>query len=215
MIFRTGHIAVMRWRALRQAALVILSLAVAHEVIYWSQGETTLVPQDGAHGYWPAMLATAAIGALMLSAWSMWRIGRSALATESSGPPAPASLRDEWRSIVMRLLPAVTLTYLILENVEHILAQGHAEGIDVFLTPGQLLSFPLLVAVVALFGALGALVRWHEAVIARVALSRRSRPRPNRPTSTRLVWFDRAEVARNARLLFREDLGRAPPVASI
>ena len=214
MIFRTGRIAALRWRSVRHAALLILSLAVAHEAIYWSQGQTSLVPQDGAHGYWPAMLGMAAVGALLLSAWSIWRVGKSALADPVVPLTQPATFVREWRAIVGRLLPAVALLYLVLENAEHIIADGHAEGIDVYLTPSQILSFPILVGVVALIGAVGAIVRWHEAVIARYALRRRSRPRGHRPAAMRTIWFERAELARNARLRVRQDLGRAPPIAS-
>jgi hypothetical protein len=212
--FHVGRVAIARWRTLRHMALVIIALAAAHEAIYWSEGQASLVPQDGDHAYWPLLLLVVAASAATLTAWSIWRLGRIAV-SRTCERPLPTSFVAEWRSILMRLLPVVSVTYLVLENVEHLLGHGHLEGIDVFLTPGHLLSFPILVAVIALVSAAGALFRWQEAVIAREARGPRAVQKPRRPMSIRLVWFHLAESARNARLLFSEDLGRAPPTASI
>lgn len=219
VVFRTSATLARRWRQVRHVALVLVSLALAHEAVYAVRPHALPgTGGDAEHRYWLAFLLVALIGCLTLVIGWLWRISRSVL----GGPPlATGSDREtqgfvgELRLILGRLAPTVAASYLVLENAEHALAHGHLEGAGVFLAAGSEFTLPVVLAVVTTIAAVGALVRWREVVLIgrlRAGRSRTVRVRRSSPPAPR--WSITAALIKHSILLGRDDLGRAPPATT-
>lgn len=220
MVFQTSLGRARRWRQVRHAALILLSLTAAHEAIYLLRfGSAGLLPETGGHAYWPLMIAGAVVAVALLIGWSWWRLTfgvKAAAGNSSRVAPEPAGFLGEGWSIFGRLAPQVAAAYVVLENAEHFFGHGHFEGLDVYLSPTTALALPLLLLVVAAVSGLGALVRWREVVLAARLRARRAhttrRHRSRAPFTSR--WIVTAALVRVRLLLASSDLGRAPPVTS-
>ena len=78
---------------------------------------------------------------------------------------------------LLRLWPplfgTVAVAYLIQENIEHLVAQGHLAGFSPIVGAEAPLALPILGLVTLAFALVGALVRWRIAVLeARVRAAR-------------------------------------------
>ncbi len=211
-------------RRVRHAALVVLSLALAHEAVYLVHHEhgaaAGAIGREG-HDYWPAFLAAGLGGALLIGAWWAWRLAhrvRAAATCPAARAAQPASFGAEWRLLLRRLAPTVASLFLVQENVEHLLLHGQIEGLATYLAPGAELTLPLVLAVVATIAAVGALARWQEVVlIARLRLAAwenvagASEARSSAPAG----WDITAALVHLRLLLAADSQRRAPPTTSI
>lgn len=209
-----------RWRRIRHAALVVVAVTLAHELIYLFRfGQAGVVPADGGHAYWPALLVLAATAVVLLLARARWRLTIGVRITAAGGTRSESgsttAYRAEWRSIFGRLAPVVAAAYLVIENVEHLVGHGHVEGLGVYLNPSTLLALPIVLALAAATAALGALVRWREIVL----VERLRRAAPQRVRITPVVpprrWLITAALVRRMKLAATSDPNRAPPHASL
>jgi hypothetical protein len=221
VVLRTSAPHAAAWRAARRGALLLISLTVAHDLIYrarydwaYSQGEV-----DG-HGYWPLMILLTITAFAAITFRSVRRL--AAASSDAQGQPEEQSFSastaaSEFRALLVGLLPRVVAAYVVLENVEHLLNHGHVEGIDVLFGPGNELVLPIIAAVASALSLLGALVRWRERIL--VAQARRLRALNVRYRHTRTApptrWVVTGALIRLRLLLAPHDVGRAPPAASL
>ncbi len=216
MVFRTGPGLARRWRSIREAALVLLSLAIAHQAVYVVRyGAVAEAAMHGDHAYWPLLVVAAALGGLVVVGWWVWRLTAGAREASSrlAEPEPGGGFGREWLAIFGRLLVAVATGFFVLENAEHLVGHGHMEGIAVYWAPGAELTLPAIGVVVGAVALLGAFVRWQEvALIERLRARRagllRSRPQRTRPTP---AWTITAALIRHRLLCADDDRGRAPP----
>lgn len=215
MVFHTSAAIATRWRRIRHLALIVVSLAVAHEAVYAARvGEVLSVIGDEEHRYWHAFLIVAVVALVVLAVGWWRRISTTARRAAAAGPSDNQSsgFAGEMKAILVRLAPAVGSAFLVLENVEHLVAHGHIEGMGVYMAPGSELTLPIVLAVVATIASIGALVRWREVcLIARLRTirARRLRIAPASPPTP--GWDITAALVRLSLLLSGDDWGRAPP----
>jgi hypothetical protein len=216
MVFTTAPGLGRRWRTIRQAALALLALAIAHHAVYLVRyGRAAEAAMHGDHAYWPLLIGAAAVAALVVAAWWGWRLtlGARSAAARVAQPERARPFGAEWLAIFGRLFLTVASAFLALENAEHLLAHGHLDGIGVYWGPGAELTLPAIAVVVGAIALLGALVRWQErAMIARLRARRATGPimRPQ-PTRIGVRWTITAALIRHQLLAANDDRGRAPP----
>src|SRR5688572_30979666 len=134
-------------------ALAGLSLFVAHDAIYLAQigpGEALAAAlRTAGHGYWGwASLGLTAVGAvtavsMLLRLRHLHR--RAALLgamRRSTGPFAP-TFAAAW----LRVAALVAVGFVVQENVEHVIAHGHAPGAGALLGPEHPLAIPVIVLI--------------------------------------------------------------------
>jgi hypothetical protein len=205
------------WRHVRQLALLLVVLAVAHETIYLMRfGQAGVVPADAGHAYWPVFLATAALAVVVLAARARWRLTRGVRVT-AAAQPSPDRPADgyaaEWRRIVAPLAPSAAALFLVVENVEHVIGHGHAEGLGIYLAADSILSLPIVLLSAAFAAAVGALIRWREiALVERLRQARRRRALPT-PQYAAARWQITAALIRHKQLAATSAPDRAPPLA--
>jgi hypothetical protein len=201
------------WRRVRQLALLLVVLAVGHEAIYLARfGVAGAVPSDAGHAYWPTLLLFAGAAVVLLIARGRWRLTRG-VETAVTGPELPTTYRAEWIRIFGALAPAAAALYLVVENVEHLIGHGHAEGIGIYLAPESILSLPIVLLTSALAATVGAIVRWREIVlIGRLRQVRRRRTLPA-PQTAASRWHITAALIHRMFLAARSAPDRAPPLA--
>jgi hypothetical protein len=195
-------------------ALAGVALLVAHDAIYLAQigpGQALATAlRTAGHGYW--MWASLALTALALVAGiSFWlrmrRLRRHARAL-GARHDAPGSFARRYVVAWLRLGVVVAIGFTIQENVEHLIAHGHAPVAGALLGPETPLALPVIGLITAVAAAMAALVAGaQEALVAAIeaALRRPMRaplagPRP----PARLV-------AAIGSILAYPGAGRAPP----
>lgn len=170
-----------RLHVLRFALLALGGLLVGHQAVYVAQyGDGAALTQamtaGGHDGYWGAFTTVALSGLLILlirSAWRLIELRRSAAALASEpAPTAPGrSYRRELTVLWPPLFGVVAVAYLIQENLEHLVAQGHLPGFAPLVGTEASLALPILGAVTLAFAIIGALVRWRIALLEARALA--------------------------------------------
>lgn len=195
-------------------ALAALALFVAHDAIYFVQigpGEALATAlRTAGHGYW----GWATIGIVVVAfvaAVSVWlrirhlRQHASALsATRASAGPFTRRLIVAW----LRLGVVVAIGYAIQENVEHVIAHGHAPGAGALLGPEAPLALPVIGLISAVAAAFAALVaRAQEALVVAIETALR---RPMRTPLTGLRPASRLAAVTGS-ILAHPGAGRAPP----
>ena len=201
---------------LRNAILVLFALFVAHDAIYVAQfgvgDRFARAMSDGGHdGYWATVSLGIGVAAAVIFLAALAVLSRLHGRAAAIGP-APSSepgYLNELASTWLRLFPTVGLLFLLQENVEHYLVDGHLAGLGVILGPDVL---PVLAATTLAVAALGSLLRWRIRVLeARVAAAMRHSYA--RPTASRRPreWAAIAAAAPHRWTLDRRDAGRAPP----
>ena len=107
------------------------------------------------------------------------------------------------------------MAYLVQENVEHLVAQGHLPGFAPLVGAEAPLALPILGLVTLAFAVVGALVRWRIAVLeARALATSTARPRWSRTAQRPHVgWAYVGAVRATFWSLVRQGPVRAPPAA--
>jgi hypothetical protein len=195
-------------------ALAGLALLVAHDAVYLVQvgpGQSLVAElRTAGHGYWAwASIGLAAIAFIAgVSSWlRMHRLRYRASALGAT--PATAPYARRFLHIWLRMVALVAVGFLVQENVEHLVAHGHAPGTSALLGPEHPLALPVIGLVSAIASAVAAFVaRAQEALIAAIeaALGGPSRP----PRLARRPLTAREAVAPDS-VLAHPGAGRAPP----
>jgi hypothetical protein len=210
------------WHAFRFGALVVATLLAAHDAVYVLRfgltGYDAGMASTG-HGYWGAFTATGLLAGSALLAGALGALARlrhdPAVAHargEAQGlePSYVAELAAVWP----RLLAAVSIGFAGQEALEHLALYGHFPTADELIAILGPTSLAALASVTFVVAALGSLVRWRIAVLARRIRARVRRRLPNMRTGTLArTWAVAAALRRHAFLLVRLDAGRAPPIA--
>ncbi len=159
----------------RFALLGLGGLLVGHQAVYMAQyGDGAVLAQamtSGGHdGYWGTFTTVALSGLLLLLLRTAWRLielrrdTAGVVRDTTDARPARAYARE-----LLRLWPplfgTVAVAYLIQENIEHLVAQGHLAGFSPIVGAGAPLALPILGLVTLAFALVGALVRWRIAVL--------------------------------------------------
>ncbi|HEY7941550.1 MAG TPA: hypothetical protein VID25_06355 [Candidatus Limnocylindrales bacterium] len=207
----------------RFVLLALGGLLVGHQAVYVAQyGEGAALGQamtaSGHDGYWSAFTTVALSGLLLLLLRSAWRLVE--LRRDATGPAlqAPEHGRPSaYGRELLRLWPplfgTVAVAYLVQENIEHLVAQGHLAGFSPLVGLQAPLALPILGLVTLAFAIAGALVRWRTALLeararaAREPTRRFARRADRRSTSWALVGAIRATFWS----LARQGPVRAPP----
>jgi len=138
-----------------------VSLLVSHDAIFLAQigpGEALArALREAGHDYWgiaSLVLAGAGIASLGTTLVRLRALRRKADALGAVPPPGSRPYGARWLRAWARLLPVVAIGFLMQENVEHVIAHGHAPGLGALLGP----EYPLALPVMALITGLAALV---------------------------------------------------------
>ena len=195
-------------------ALAGLALFVAHDAVFLAQvgpGKALVAElRTAGHEYWSsASLLLLAIA--IVAAVATWQRTRHLRRQASSLGAAPASSRPFARRFVStwwRLAVLVAVAFAVQENVEHLIAHGHAPIAGALLGPEYPLALPVIGFVSAIAAALSALVaRTQEALVVAIQAALQ---RPNR--APRLGVRPPARLSfRIGSVLARRGAGRAPP----
>ena len=168
---------------MRFAMLALGGLLIGHQAVYVAQyGDGAALGQamtSGGHdGYWTTFTTVALSGLLLLLLRSAWRLHELRRDTAGIAPDPRDQLRARaYARELLRLWPplfgTVAVAYLIQENLEHLVAQGHLAGFSPIVGSQAPLALPILGLVTFAFAVVGALVRWRIAVLeARVRAAR-------------------------------------------
>ncbi len=209
---------------LRFAALVGVGTVLAHDAVFAAQhglgDERDAALAVAAHEYWLAwallVLLVGFVG-LIAAVAALARLHR-ALRNLPRHPPARGTpgYAGELLRLWPRLFIAVTLTFALQENVEHVAAGQGLPGLGVLSWPAYPLALPVLGAVTLLLAAAGAWFRWRITVLeGRLAAARSAARRRLVPAvGPAARWGLVAAAITHARFLVRLDAGRAPPLGS-
>jgi hypothetical protein len=211
----------------RFALLALGGLLVGHQAVYVAQyGEGAALSQamtTGGHdGYWSTFTTLALSGLLLLLLRSAWRLIE--LRRETAGLAVEAAEGQRARAYVrelLRLWPplfgTVSIAYLIQENIEHLLGQGHPAGFSPLVSAQAALALPILGLVTLAFAVVGALVRWRMAVLEARVRAARARIRWLAGPADRLVtrWALVGAIRATFWSLARQGPVRAPPPAFV
>jgi hypothetical protein len=213
-----------RWAGrLRLGVLTVVALLTAHTAIFAAQygsGERFAQAMSASgHDIWwaPASLAVLCIGFVLLvqTVGGLAHLELRARRTPSGATRNWADLPSIWSTIVSiwrDLLPLVAVLFLVQENIEHLLSQGHLLGLEALGGPEYPLALPILAIVTLALSVLGALVHWRVAVL-------RARATPIADPNRRAIAADAAHgrwrtigaLAPWTWMSERLDAGRAPP----
>jgi hypothetical protein len=195
-------------------ALAGLALFVSHDATFLAQigpGQALVAElRTAGHGYWTsASLLLIAVSVVAgASTWRRLRHLRRRASSLGAGPARNRSFGRRFTSAWGRLAALVAVAFAVQENVEHLIAHGHAPIAGVLVGPEYPLALPVIGLVTAIAAVLVALVtrRQEELVTAIGAALRwraraprlRARPPQRLPSPARSV-------------LARRGAGRAPP----
>ncbi len=195
-------------------ALAGAALLISHDAIFLVQlgpGEDLARALRAAgHDYWGwASLALAVIGAAAgIGAGLRLRSLRHRAERLRVTPTAATSaLAGRFASAWVRLFAVVIIGFALQENVEHIIAHGHAIGPGALLGPEYPLALPVIGLITALAGMLAAAVQRTEAELLAVIFAARGR----KPRRARLVSPRSQLVLPRLTPLAHAIAGRAPP----
>lgn len=195
-------------------ALAGLALFLAHDAVFLAQmgpGRALVAElRTAGHAYW-SVASLLLIAAAIVAGATIWLHMRrlSRRATSLAAAPAPdRAFARRFASSWWRLAALVAVAFAVQENVEHLIAHGHAPLGGALLGSEYPLALPVIGMITAIAAALVALVARteHALVVAIEAALRRPvrasrsgiRP-PARPPS------------RIGSVLARRGAGRAPP----
>jgi hypothetical protein len=195
-------------------ALAGIALLAAHDAIYLAQigpGEALAdALRTAGHGYWGGASVGLTLVAVIAGVVALARIRRlrrqaSALgATRGSAGPFARRLCVAW----LRLSALVTLGFMLQENVEHLVAHGHALGAEAVLGPERPLALPVIGLIAGVAAVIATVIAGTQAsLVVGIEAALRRLIRPSRT--------GRRPVARLAivigPVLSRRGAGRAPP----
>jgi hypothetical protein len=202
---------------LRDAALVLFALFVAHDAIYvarYGAGDAyaRAMSAGGHDAYWiPTSLVLGASAAVIfvLTLRLLARLRRVAVDAPAStgGPSYLGELGRTW----LRLFPTVAVLFVVQENLEHLATDGHLHGLG-FLAGS--LTLAVLAATTFVLAAVGSLLRWRIRTLeARLVAAARARFAPPVAIVGDRGWWVIAAAIAHRWILGRRDAGRAPPSA--
>jgi hypothetical protein len=192
-----------------------LALLVAHDAVHLAQigPGRALVDElrSAGHGYWGvASLALSAI-AVAAAASSLIRLRRLRMRARVLGavPASSPSFGRRFVAVWWRLAAVVAIGFALQENVEHLVAHGHAIGAGALLGPEYPLALPVIGLIAAVAAAFATVVAdAHEALVAAIEDALRARLRPVRVA----VRKSGSAPATIGSVLARPGAGRAPPL---
>ncbi len=194
-------------------ALAGIGLLVSHDAVFLAQvgpgEELTRLLRGAGHDYWgaaSAILVLVGVAAVVAAGLRLRGLGRHAHRLRAT---PKAGQRARLLPIWLRLMAVVTLGFAIQENLEHVLAHGHAIGAGALLGPEYPLALPIIAAITAVAALLATLVigAEHALVEAIAAACHRSFGRVARSlrSPVRLALTRRGVRA-------TPGAGRAPPL---
>lgn len=207
----------------RFALLALGGLLVGHQAVYVSQyGDGAALGQamaSGGHdGYWTTFTTVALSGLLLLLLRSAWRLvelrrDTAGLTPQAPEGPPPRAYGRELLRLWPPLFGTVAVAYLIQENLEHLIAQGHLAGFSPLVGAQAPLALPIMGLVTLAFAVFGALVRWRIAVLEARVRAARARIRWSAGEPHRLVaaWTLVGAIRATFWSLARQGPVRAPP----
>ena len=199
-------------------ALAGLALFVAHDAVFLAQigpGQALVAElRTAGHGYWTSasllLMAVAVIAGV--SAWRRLRHLRRRASSLGAAPSRDRSLPQRYMSAWGRLAAIVAVAFAVQENIEHLIAHGHAPIAGVLIGPEYPLALPVIGVVTAIAAALVALfVRTQEELVAAIEAALRWRTR-----APRLRTRPPQRLPSPAgSVLARRGAGRAPPAMGL
>ncbi len=208
---RRGHLAF--W------ALTLVALLVSHDAVFLAQMgpgvELTRALREAGHAYWAtagAVVVIVGIGAALLTGLHLVTLRRRASSLAAT-VQTPRSYLRRASAAWLRLFVVVTVGFVAQENVEHLIAHGHAPGTGALVGPIYPLAFPVIAVVSLLAALLVALVAGTEAVLlaAIAAAVRRTPSRPPRRIARPALRDHLPRIP----VLGRQAAGRAPPAMAV
>jgi len=195
-------------------ALAGLALFVAHDAVFFAQigpGEQLVAElRTAGHGYWTSA-SLLLIAVSVVAGASMWLRVRHLRRRASLLGAAPAGDRSfvrRFASAWWRLSALVAVAFAVQENVEHVIAHGHAPILGVLVGPEYPLALPVIGLVTAIAATLIALVaRTQEELVAAIEAALRWRTRAPRLHARPPQRLPSATGS----VLARRGAGRAPP----
>ena len=199
-------------------ALAGLALFIAHDAVFLAQigpGEALVAAlRTAGHGYW-TLASLLLIAVSVVAGVSTWRRVRHLRRRASSLGAARSRDRSFARRFVSawgRLSVLVAVAFAIQENVEHLIAHGHAPIAGVLVGPEYPLALPVIGVVTAVAAALVALfARTQEQLVAAIEAALRWQTR-----APRLRARPPQRLSSPAgSVLARRGAGRAPPALGL
>lgn len=211
-------------RRLRFVALAGIGSLVAHDAVFAAQyglgPERDLALAATVHGYWPAFVALTLLIGIAGTGVAIAGLVRLRRLVRGLAPAPPVDGRPSYAGEVARLwsrlLLVVAASFVVQENVEHLLAGQQPPGLWALSAPGYPFALPVLTGVTLLLAIVGGWLRWHhEALVRRLVAARsaalRRRHRAHAPHG---AWALVAALVAHCWILLRLDAERAPPVAA-
>jgi hypothetical protein len=168
-------------------ALAGLALFVAHDAVFLAQigpGQRLVAElRTAGHGYWTsASLLLIAVSVVAgVSTWLRVRHLRQQASTLGAATAHDRSFARRFASAWWRLAALVGIAFAVQENVEHVIAHGHAPIVGVLVGPEYPLALPVIGLVTAIAAVLVALVaRTQEVLVAAIEAALRWRTRAPR-----------------------------------
>jgi hypothetical protein len=166
-------------RRLHALVLLLVSLVLGHQAVFTTQhglgADLARAMRDGGHdGYWPVFAVTVLAAGSATLGWALLRLqGLASQRPRARGMTPRASRSGVSTATYLRgvvgiwrwLLPLTLLSFVLIENVEHFLQDGHPVGLGALLGSGHPTALPVLTAVSLALAAVGASVRWRERVL--------------------------------------------------
>jgi hypothetical protein len=215
MIVRTSPRLARLGPRLRDAALVLFALFVAHDAIYIAQygagdAYSRAMSAGGHDAYWTPTSLVLGMSAAVIFVLTLRLLGR--LRREAADAPASTagtSYLQELGRTWLRLFPTVAVLFVVQENAEHLATDGHLHGLA-FLAGSP--TLPVLAATTFVLAAVGSLLRWRiRSLEARLAAAARARFAPPVAMVGDRGWRVIAAAIAHFWILGRRDAGRAPP----
>ena len=155
--------------------LLLVSLVLGHQAVFSTQhglgADLARAMRDGGHdGYWPVFAVTVLVAGGATLGWALLRLQRLASQRRRATEAWPRAGRRAVKTagylrgvveIWCWLLPITLLSFVFIENLEHLLHDGHAIGLGALLSDHPT-ALPVLTVVSLALAALGASVRWRE-----------------------------------------------------
>ncbi len=196
-------------------ALTGVSLLVAHDAIFLVQAgpgeDLAATLRTAGHGYWALASLALAVTAIVAATWTWLRIRRLQRRARTLGAAAAATHPRLVRRVGvawLRLAAVVSIGFLVQENVEHVIAHGHAPGFGALIGPEYPLAIPVIAVISAIAAIVAALVgSRREALVVAIEAALRQMPRAPRDTMRPPARLP----AGIGSVLAVQGAGRAPP----
>jgi len=215
---KTSTISPTAWNRLAFWALAGLALFVAHDAVFLAQigpGQALVAElRTAGHGYWTSASILLIAVSVVAGLWTWRRVRRlrGRAASLDAAPSRDHSFIRRFASAWSRLAAIVAIAFAVQENVEHLIAHGHAPFAGVLIGPEYPLALPVIALVTAITAGLVALVaRTQDELVAAIEAALRWRTRAPR---LRVRPPQRLPSPAGS-VLARRGAGRAPPALGL